>query len=295
MAPDHRNIPLGFALGFIGVVIFGASVPATKLAVGELDPWFVTFARALIAACFAAPLLFLFKKRLPKRLWLTSTLASLCLVIGFPSFLALALLDVPAAHSGVVLGLLPLTTAVMAVIAAQERPSPAFWMWAAIGAVTITIFTIGDGPTGFLLGDLWLVLAALSASLGYAFSGTIARERPGWEVISWQIIIALPIALIGTLISFDPNVTSAGWPALAGLGYLGVFSMFLGFFFWNAGLAMGGIARVGQVQLLQTFVTLFFSWLVLSEAIGPRTQFFALLIVIVIFFARKARIAEAQI
>lgn len=284
------NVPLGMLLGLVGVIIFGGTVPATRLAVLELEPWFVTFGRAAIAGFIGVGLLFVFKKNLPRKLWVRCFLGGLCLVIGFPGFLAIALQTVPAAHSGVVLGLLPITTAVLAVIFAGERPSVAFWVWSSLGAILILVFTFRDGVPGFVLGDLWLLCATLSASLGYVISGALSREKPGWEVICWQLVLTSPLVLVGVYLFWDNAVFTAALPAQLGFVYVSLFSMLLGFFTWNAGLALGGIARVGQIQLLQTFVTIFIAALVLGEVVSFETYGFALLIVLTIFFTQRARI-----
>lgn len=285
---------LGLFLGLIGVIIFSGTVPATRLAVSELDPWFVTFARAAIAGIIAAIILLVTRRTLPKVLWKFSIFSSLCLVIGFPGFLGLALLTVPASHSGVVLGLLPITTAAFSVLFAGERPSISFWTWSLLGAALILIFTLRDGAPGFEIGDLWLVAATLSASLGYVFSGKISRQKPGWEVICWQLIIAAPVIIIGTLWFWDNAILAARPSTQLGFAYVSLFSMLIGFFAWNAGLGLGGIARVGQLQLLQTFITLAIAAVVLGETISLETLFFAIAMVAVIWFARKARISTSN-
>ncbi|MEP6355802.1 MAG: DMT family transporter [Hyphomicrobiales bacterium] len=285
---------LGLFLGLIGVVIFSGTVPATRLAVSELDPWFVTFARAAIAGSIAAMILLATRRTLPKAFWKFSTLSSLCLVIGFPGFLSLALLTVPASHSGVVLGLLPITTAIFSVLFADERPSISFWIWSTLGALLIIVFTLRDGAPGFEIGDLWLVAATLSASFGYVFSGKISRQKPGWEVICWQLIIAAPFIIAGTLWFWDDAIFTARPSTQLGFAYVSLFSMLIGFFAWNAGLALGGIARVGQLQLLQTFFTLAIAAVVLEETISSETLFFATAIVVVIWYARKARVSTSS-
>lgn len=290
MENDRNKRRLGLLLGLVAVTIFGATVPATRLAVAELDPWFVTFGRAAVAGSIAAFILLVTRRSLPRRLWPSSLLASLCLVIGFPGFLGLALLTVPASHSGVVLGLLPIATALLAVLFAGERPSSGFWFWSAAGAVLIVVFTVRDGTGDLRAGDFWLVCATLSASLGYVFSGKLSREKPGWEIICWQLVIAAPAIAAGTAFFWDEAIFTAGRSARLGFAYVSIFSMLIGFFAWNAGLALGGIARVGQMQLLQTFVTLAIANLVLGERFAPETLAFAAAIATVIWFARKARI-----
>ncbi len=292
-----RRETLGFLLGFIGVVIFGATLPATRLAVVSFDPWFITFARASGAALLAVVLLAVLRRPFPRRHAPLLGLAGLTLVIGFPGFSSLAMTSVPAAHGGIVLGVLPLATAVAAVIVNGERPSVRFWWLAVLGAALVTAFALRDGPGGplggFAAGDIWLAAAAASAALGYAVSGRLTRHMPGWEVISWALLIALPVAAPLTFALWNPAYLAAPDSHWAALGYLAAFSMFLGFFAWNAGLALGGVARVGQVQLLQTFITLAISAAILGETIGGEMFAFALAVSSVVVLGGKARVGRS--
>ncbi|MEP1441964.1 MAG: DMT family transporter [Hyphomicrobiales bacterium] len=279
----------GLLLGLCGVTIFGATVPATSLAVADLDPWFITFGRATVAASLAVIVIVLTGKRLPRKLWAATFFGSLCLVIGFPGFIGLALVTLPASHSGVVLGLFPIATAIMAVIIAGERPSRSFWFWSVLGAILVTIFAIRDGTFGLALGDIFLVCAVILSSAGYAISGMLSRQKPGWEVICWQLIMASPVILIGVYFFWDSAIFTARPSAQAGFAYVSLFSMFIGFFVWNKALAIGGIARVGQTLLIQPFVTLAISALVLGEKISLETYAFAAAIVMVVWFSSRAR------
>ena len=279
----------GILLGLCGVTIFGATVPATSLAVADLSPWFVTFGRATIAASLAAIVILLTGKRLPRKLWAATFFGSLFLVIGFPAFIGLAVLTLPASHSGVVLGLFPIATAIMAVIIAGESPSGRFWFWSLLGAILVTTFAIRDGAFGLEWGDLWLVCAIIVSSAGYAISGVLSRQKPGWEVICWQLIVASPVILIGVYVFWDDAIFTARPSAQAGFAYVSLFSMFIGFFVWNKAMAIGGIARVGQTLLIQPFVTLAISAIVLGEAISLETYAFAVAIVLVVWFSTKAR------
>jgi drug/metabolite transporter (DMT)-like permease len=285
-----RRETLGFLLGFVGVVIFGATLPATRLAVVSFDPWFITFARASGAALPAVVLLAVLRRPFPRGHGLLLAIVALTLIVGFPGFSSLAMVSVPAAHGGVVLGVLPLATAAAAVIVNGERPSPAFWLLALIGAGLVTAFALRDNASGFAAGDIWLAAAAASAALGYAISGRLARQMPGWEVISWALLIALPLAAPVTALLWQPAYLAAPDSHWAALGYLAAFSMFLGFFAWNAGLALGGVARVSQVQLLQPFVTLAISAAILGEAVSGEMLGFALAVSAIVLLGRKARI-----
>ncbi len=207
------------------------------------------------------------------------------------------MVSVPAAHGGVVLGVLPLATAVAAVIVNGERPSPAFWLLAVLGAGLVAVFALRDSPGGlhggFAAGDIWLAAAAASAALGYAISGRLARQMPGWEVISWALLIALPVAAPLTFMFWQPGYLAAPGGHWAALGYLAAFSMFLGFFAWNAGLALGGVARVSQVQLLQTFITLAISAALLGETISGEMFSFALAVSAIVLLGRKVRVGRS--
>ncbi len=288
---DKRRDALGLLLGFVGVVIFGATLPMTRLALRSFDPATVTIGRALIAALAAALLLAVLRRPFPRAHLRTLVLIGLCVVIGFPGFTSLALQTVPAAHGGVVLGILPLATALAAALVAHERPSAAFWGWSVAGALIVIGFSLhGANGLAFELGDLFLLLACACAATGYAMSGRLARLMPGWEVISWVLVTCLPLLLV----LFVPVLPRVNWNAApvdwAAFVYLGLMSQFMGFFFWNAGMAIGGVARVGQVQLLQTFVTLGLSALLVGETIDALTIAAAIGVAGVVFLGRKAPI-----
>jgi drug/metabolite transporter (DMT)-like permease len=183
-----------------------------------------------------------------------------------------------------------LATAVFAALIAGERPSGAFWAWGMAGAALVVAFALRDSGKGLTPGDAWLFASGLCAALGYVIFGKLSREMPGWEVICWAMVVALPISVIGSLFSWRAGFAAASPTSIAALFYLAFFSMFLGFFAWNAGMAMGGIARVSQVQLLQTFVTLAVSALLLGETIAPSMLGFALMVGAVVWMGQRARI-----
>lgn len=281
---------LGYALGLVGVVIFGATLPVTRLAVAFLDPWFVTAARALIAGLLAAAILIVLRRRFPAENLGILVAVAVFVVLGFPALMALAMRIVPAAHGGVVLGILPLATAAAAALVAGERPSPAFWAWGALGALIVVTFALRDEGLRIEAGDLLLLAATACAALGYALSARLARSMPGWEVISWVVVLSLPVSATATWLLWPADASAVPDEAWVALGYLAVFSQFLGFFAWNAGLAIGGISRVGQVQLLQTFVTLAISAMLLGEHIGWVTIAFAAAVVAVVALGARARV-----
>jgi drug/metabolite transporter (DMT)-like permease len=281
---------LGLLLGILGVAIFGGSLPATRLAVEALSPWFVTFARAAGAGLLALGVLVALRRPWPRRSDAGAlAIAAVTLIGTFPALMALAMTTVPAAHGGVVLGLLPLGTAVASVIITGERPGAGFWLFAAIGAVVVVGFTLRDGGGGFQIGDAYLLLAGVTVCIGYVYAAILSRAMPGWEVISWMLALSLPVTIPLTLLTWPADLAAVGTPHWLGLAYVTVFSQFLGFFAWNAGLAMGGIARVSQTQLLQTFVTIALAALVNGEAIDGLTLGAAAVVVACVALGSRAR------
>jgi len=286
---DRQN--LGMVLGFVGIVMFGATLPMTHLGLEGFSPWFLTFGRAMIASIAAIVYVAMTGTRVPRGRLTETFFAGLLLVFGFPGFATLAMQSVPASHGGVFLGLLPLMTAVFAALIGNEKPGPMFWCVGVLGAALVVAFSLLRTDFHPGIGDVWLLAASLSASLGYVLSGRLSRDMPGGATISWALILTLPLSVAGTILSWNTGIQEPQAPAIWGLLYLGLFSMFAGFLFFNAGLAMGGIARVGQVQLLQTFVTLILSALMLRENITAMTVLFALAVALVVWFGRKARIS----
>ncbi len=244
----------GWINGFIGVVIFSGSLPATRLAVMEFDPVFLTLARAVIAGVLGLLLLGLFKQRRPaRRQWASLVVVSLGVVIGFPLLTALALQYVTSAHSIVFIGLLPLATAVFGVLRGGERPRPVFWLFSVLGSLLVVGYALTQGVNAASMGDVLMLLAVLVCGLGYAEGATLSRSLGGWQVICWALVVALPVVAPLSLILAPARFSSISLPAWLSLGYVALFSMLIGFVFWYRGLAQGGIAAVGQLQLLQPF------------------------------------------
>lgn len=291
VAPLVSRETAGLALGSLGVAIFGGTLPATRVALQTFSPWFVTFGRAALATMAAAILLALLRRRFPREEAGALFLAGLLLVFGFPVFSSIAMLTVPAAHGGVVLGILPLATSIFAALIGGERPSALFWICGVAGAALVVLFAMRDGGMSLSPGDLWLFLAALSAALGYVVAGKLSRKMPGWEVICWALVLTAPISIPAAAFSFQANHSGASLHAALAFLYLGFGSMFFGFFAWNVGLGMGGIARVSQVQLLQAFVTLTISAVLLGEQVTGETVLFATAVMIVVALGRKARVS----
>lgn len=280
---------LGLVLGLIGITIFAGSLPATRIAVATLDPWFLTAARAAIAGVASLLVLMALRRPIPPRsAWLPLVVIALAIVLGFPVLSALAMVSVPAAHGGVVLGILPLATSATAVLLAGERPSLGFWLAGAVGAALVVAFAFRHGGTGSLAaGDLVLVAAIASTAIGYTLSGRLALTMPGWEVISWACALSLPIAAVATYTLWPANVVAVPHEAWAALGFVGLFSQFIAFFAWNTGLALGGIARVGQIQLLQTFMIVALAALINGETIDAETIVFAVAVVATVMIGRR--------
>jgi drug/metabolite transporter (DMT)-like permease len=282
---------MGMALGLIGVTIFGVTLPMTHIALGGFSPFFITFGRAVIASIAAGLTLLVMRKKWPKGQGAILLGAGICVVYGFPIFSTTAMQTIPASHGGVILGILPLLTSIFAALVDGERPGPAFWAYGLAGAALVAFFSIRDSGFVLQMGDAWLFLAAITASLGYVLSAKVSRILPGWEVISWALVITAPLSIVAALLVMKDGIQAPTHAELGALSYLGLMSMFGGFIFWNAGLALGGIARVAQVQLLQTFVTLAVSAVLLGETISPSTIGFAVAVALIVWLGRKARIA----
>lgn len=299
--PDQKStsnsVALGYGLGFIGVAIFSASLPVTAFAIRELDLYFVTFARASLAAVLAAFVLVVFRRPFPRQHFWKLLIAGLTTVFGFPLLSALAMQTVPANHGGVVLGILPLLTAVFATIIAGERQTWLFWGSAVAGAILVIAFALSDQPTFRLsIGDAYLFLACLIVTVGYVLFGQVSRDMPGWESTSWAMVLVSPASFALLWWSYDSVEVAAGsWNAWIAVFWLGAMSQYIGFFAWNAGLAIGGIGRVGQLQLLQSFMTIGVSAILLSEAISTKTLAFAMAVGFVVWIGRTAKVAAMPV
>ena len=286
---------LGLIIGTIGVIIFGVTLPMTRIAVVSLDPWFVTMGRAALAGLVALCVLVVLKRSVPTRSELMRLgVAAVFVIVGFPGFTGFAMRLVPASHGGVVLGILPLVVALFGAIAARERPSFGFWLSALAGAALVIGFSLRDGEGGLGLGDVLLLGAVLSAASGYTVLAGLTKSRPGWEVISWTVVISLPVTLPFAVLTAPSDLFAVPLPHWGAFLYLGLMSQYVGFFFWNTGLAMGGQARVSQTQLLQTFVTLAFAACVNGEQVDLLTWIFAVAVVGVVLIGRRTRIVKGS-
>lgn len=278
----------GWGNGLLGVIIFSASLPATRAAVAGFSATFLTSARAVIAALLGAALLALLRQQRPERKDLASlVIVSLGVVIGFPLLTALALQHITSAHSIVFIGLLPLATSVFAVLRGGERPQPKFWLFSILGSATVAAFALSGDSAGSVTGDLLMVAAIVLCGLGYAEGATLSRRLGGWQVISWALVLALPLMLPIAILSLPETWTGIGAPAWIGLAYVSVFSMFVGFVFWYRGLALGGTASISQLQQVQPFLGLVLAALVLREPVAWTMIAATAIVVVCVALARR--------
>lgn len=282
-------------MGLLGVLMFSFTLPATHIAVASFGGLVVGLGRAVIAAGLAAVLLLARREPLPPRhTWPGLAFVALGVVIGFPLLSALALVGAAVAHSAVINGLLPAATAIVAVILVHERASLLFWISCAAGTVAVLLFALVQGGGHFQAGDWWMAGAVALGAVGYAEGGRLARELGGWRVICWALIIASPFTALPIAWDVAQHGLHGTLAAWLGMGYISVFSMFLGFFAWYRGLALGGIARIGQLQLLQPLLTIGWAALLLGEALTWLTGVTALLVVGCVALGQRARLRPAQ-
>ncbi|MCM3355066.1 DMT family transporter [Bacillus halotolerans] len=259
----------GWINGFIGVLIFSGSLPATRLAVADFDPLFLTVCRAAIAGVLAGALLLIFRQQRPAKGDITALLVvAFGVVVGFPLLTALALQYVTSAHAIVFIGLLPLATAIFGVLRGGERPRPAFWIFSAAGSLLVAGFALIQGGESSPIGDAYMLASIVVCGLGYAEGARLSRRLGNWQVISWALVLSLPLMLPLSFYFTPGSWSGVGVPALLSLAYVSLFSMLIGFVFWYRGLAQGGIAAVGQLQLLQPFFGLLLASVILHEKVG---------------------------
>lgn len=286
----HSRERLGLLLGFIGVVIFGGTLPATRIAVSQIDPIALTSLRTAIAGICSLVLLLVLRRKLPPRhLWLHLAIAMACVAFLFPLLMSLGMQRVDASHGGVVLGVMPIGTALVAVMITHERPRLLFWIASVAGAALVIAFALRQGGGALVTGDLFLFASVVVAAIGYAYSGRLTSQMPGWEVISWVLVMALPFSLVASLLTMPANIGQIALKPWLGLLYVALFSQWIGFFAWNAGLAMGGIARVSQIQLLQPFVTFALASWFNGETITLQIVLFAAAVLVTVAISARTR------
>ncbi len=296
---NERN---GLLLGLLGVVIFAATLPMTKMAVGslaapQLSPWFVTFGRAAVAGVLSVVYLLAQyargQLRTPTRhQWGLVAFTAMGVVVGFPLFMSLALQYVPSMHGAVVTGLLPLATAVVAAVWFKQKPSVAFWLCAVVGTVLVLAFMVirSADSTGHLslhLADVFLLLAMGSAALGYIGGARLTTTLGAEQVICWVLVLSLPVTVPVTLWNSPTSLATIHTSSWWAFAYVALFSMWIGFFAWYRGLALGGAVRVSQVQLVQPFLSLLFAIPLLGEKLDAVTLGFGVAVIATVFIGKK--------
>lgn len=283
----------GLWLGLLGVVIFALTLPMTRLATGtpeapQLSGLFIALGRAVVAAALSALWLLALRAPLPPRQhWPALVVVALGVVFGFPLCTSIAMRHVEAVHASVILGVLPLATATIGAWPHRQRPSAGFWLCALAGTTLVVAFALLRAGGGLVLhpADLLLLAGMLCAAVGYGYGARLAQHLPAEQVICWALLLALPVTLPLTLWSWPAQtITSAAW---GGFAYVAVFSMWLGFFAWYRGLALGGTVRVSQLQLLQPFLSMLFAVPLLGESLDAVTVGFGLAVMAVVLAGRK--------
>jgi len=278
-----RKETRGLLLGLIAVTGFSLTPPATRAAVLYLDPLFVSYGRAVLAGVFAALILWFSGQRWPPR----HTLASLfvvagCVVILFPLLLAFALHTVPAAHTGVMLGILPLVTTIFAALRCKEYPSPLFWLVSVLGAAIVTGFALWYGQGAIELADWLLVVAVVVAAIGYVEGARLSQHLGSWQTICWALVVGAPLLLVPLVMFVYESDIDAPASAWVGFIYVALVSQLFGFFPWYRGMAIVGAAKVSQIMLLMPLMTLVFSSWLMQESVGGITWLFAAAIVLIV-------------
>jgi drug/metabolite transporter (DMT)-like permease len=281
-------------LGFLGVLAFSFTLPATRISVEELDPTFVGIGREAVAAVLAGLILLAARPPMPTRrqLFRIGIVAS-GVVFGWPLFTALALQGLTSAHSAVIVGILPAATAVAAVLRAGERPTRGFWLASLAGLVAVLAFaaTQGAGVSG---GDIQILVAVALGAIGYAEGGALAREMSGWQVICWAVFLCAPLTFpIGAIAALGSDLHASG-DAWLGFAYVSIVSALIGFFPWYAGLARGGVAQIGQIQLIQPLLTLAWSALLLDEHIGLATVVASIAVLASVVATQRTRVTRSS-
>ncbi|MFK0242888.1 DMT family transporter [Microbacterium sp. NPDC090281] len=287
----------GLWWGLLGVFAFSFTLPFTRIAIGGLSPLFIGSGRAVVAALLAGIALAATRQRPPTRAQLARlAIVAGGVVAGFPLLTSFAMTTTPASHGAVVIGLLPAATAVAVVLRTRERPALTFWIFALLGAAAAVVFAaLQNGGLGSLTGgDLLLFGAVIAAAIGYAEGGLLARELGSWQTISWALVVAAPLMAVLTVVSAiqqPPAATPVQWLAFA---YLAAVSMFLGFFAWYRGLAIGPMAQVSQIQLVQPVMSIAWAAILLHEPIGWATAVGGLAVIACAALAVRTRLIDRR-
>ena len=284
----------GMLIGFIGILIFSLTLPVSKIAVLSFNPYFIAFGRATLAGLVALAYLLYKKEPIPSKVdFLKFVVIALGVVFGFPIFTTIAMIEGSSSHGAVILGMMPLATTVIGVIRFKERPSLGFWLVSLLGAALVVVYALLKSSGDFTYIDGLLVAGGICACVGYVEGGELSRKLNPRVVISWALVISLPITIVMSYFTFDMQYVDAGSMAWIILIYLSLFPMFIGFFFWYEGLAIGGIARVSQVQLIQPFCTLVAASILLGDPLTIVNLVFAFLVVSTVILGKRMLVKRA--
>ena len=278
----------GMLIGFIGILIFSLTLPVSKITLLSFNPYFIAFGRATLAGAVALAYLIYKNERAPTKVdFVKFVVIALGVVFGFPIFTTVAMTHGSSSHGAVILGMMPLATTVIGVLRFKERPSLGFWLVSLFGASLVILYALLKSSGSFTYVDGLLVLGGISACIGYVEGGELSRRMNPRAVISWALVISLPLNILMTCITYEQEYINAGAVAWSSFIYLSLFPMFLGFFFWYEGLAIGGIARVSQVQLMQPFCTLVAASILLGDSLTLMNLVFAVLVVSTVMLGRR--------
>ena len=284
----------GMLIGFIGILIFSLTLPVSKIAVLSFNPYFIAFGRATLAGLVALAYLLYKKEPIPSKVdFLKFVVIALGVVFGFPIFTTIAMIEGSSSHGAVILGMMPLATTVIGVIRFKERPSLGFWLVSLLGAALVVVYALLKSSGDFTYIDGLLVAGGICACVGYVEGGELSRKLNPRVVISGALVISLPITIVMSYFTFDMQYVDAGSMAWIILIYLSLFPMFIGFFFWYEGLAIGGIARVSQVQLIQPFCTLVAASILLGDPFTIINLVFAFLVVSTVILGKRMLVKRA--
>ncbi len=278
----------GMLIGFAGILVFSLTLPVSKIAILSFNPYFIAFGRACLAGLVALAYLLYKQAPLPSKTDLAKfAVIALGVVFGFPIFTTVAMKEGSSSHGAVILGMMPLATTVIGVLRFKERPSIGFWLVSMLGAGLVMVYALLKSSGSFTYIDGLLVLGGICACVGYVEGGELSRKMNPRAVISWALVISLPINTIAAYYTFSSTYWGADAIAWTSFVYLSLFPMYLGFFFWYEGLSIGGIARVSQVQLIQPFCTLLAASFLLGDHLTAMNMVFAFLVVSTVILSKK--------
>jgi drug/metabolite transporter (DMT)-like permease len=284
----------GMLIGFVGILIFSLTLPVTKIAILSFDPYFIAFGRATLAGALALAYLVILKEPMLAKADIGKLVViALGVVFGFPILTTVAMAYGSSSHGAVILGMMPLASTVIGAIRFGERPSIGFWLVSILGAALVVTYALLKSSGSFTLVDVLLVLGGICACIGYVEGGELSRKMNPRAVISWALVISLPANIVFSYLTFDSAYLNVGTFAWSIFVYLSLFPMFLGFFFWYEGLAIGGIARVSQVQLIQPFCTLIVASILLGDSLTWTNVVFAVLVVSTVILGKRMLIKRA--